>query len=270
MLEFWQHFYENTNRVAFSIGMFKIHYYALCYILALLIALFIGQKFAPRFGFNKKEIENYFVWIEIGIILGARIGYILVYSDDKLYYLSNPWQMFNPFVNGEFVGIAGMSYHGALVGALITTYLYSKKYKKNMFKILDLVALSVPLGYIFGRIGNFLNHELFGRATDVAWGVYVGDTLRHPSQLYEAFAEGLIIFIIIYIFSKRIKFNGQLICIYAMSYGIARFICEFFREPDFNLGFIALSLSMGQILSLIMFCFALGLYFYLNKIKDNH
>lgn len=269
MLEFWQHFYENTNRIAFSIGMFKIHYYALCYIAALLIALFIGQKFAPRFGFSKKEIENYFVWIEIGIILGARIGYIVVYSDDRFYYLSHPWQMFNPFVNGEFVGIAGMSYHGALVGALIATYFYAKKYQKNMFKILDLVALSVPLGYIFGRIGNFLNHELFGRATDVAWGVYVGDILRHPSQLYEAFAEGLLVFLVIYYFAKNIKFNGQLICIYAISYSFARFVCEFFREPDFNLGFIALSLSMGQILSILTLLCGIILYIFLKNKKIN-
>ncbi|ULO02042.1 phosphatidylglycerol-prolipoprotein diacylglyceryl transferase [Campylobacter sp. RM5004] len=265
MLEFWQHFYENTNRVAFSIGMFKIHYYALCYIAALLIALYIGQKNAHKFGFSKKEIENYFIWIEIGIILGARIGYILVYSDDRAYYLLNPWQMFNPFSNGEFIGIAGMSYHGALFGALIATYLYAKKYKKNMFKILDLVALSVPLGYVFGRIGNFLNHELFGRITDVSWGVYVGNELRHPSQLYEAFTEGILTFLVIWYFSKNIKFNGQLICIYGITYSIARFACEFFREPDFNLGFIALNLSMGQILSFIMFLISISLYFYLKK-----
>ncbi len=267
MLEFWQHFYENTNRVAFSIGMFKVHYYALCYILALLIALFVGQKFAHRFGFSKKEIENYFIWIEIGVILGARIGYILVYSDDTLYYLIHPWQMFNPFINGEFVGIAGMSYHGAMIGALIATYLYAKKYKKNIFKILDLVALSVPLGYFFGRIGNFLNHELFGRVTDVFWGVYVGDELRHPSQIYEAFTEGILVFIIIYFFYKRPRFDGKLICIYGLSYSFARFVCEFFREPDFNLGFIALSLSMGQILSLLMFVISSLLYLKLSKSK---
>lgn len=265
MLDFWQHFYENTNRVAFSLGMFKVHYYALCYIAALLLALYIGQKNAHKFGFSKKEIENYFIWIEIGVILGARIGYILVYSDDTMYYLSHPWQMFNPFHYGEFIGIAGMSYHGALIGALVSTYLYAKKYQKNMFKILDLVALSVPLGYIFGRIGNFLNHELFGRITDVSWGVYVGNELRHPSQLYEAFAEGLLVFFVVRYFAKNIKFNGQLICIYAMAYGFARFVCEFFREPDFNLGFIALDLSMGQILCFIMFFAGAILYKVLPK-----
>ncbi|MBZ7987890.1 prolipoprotein diacylglyceryl transferase [Campylobacter canadensis] len=261
MLEFWQHFYENTNVVAFDIFGIKVRYYALCYIVSLLLALFIAMKNAKDFSFSKKEIENYFIWIEIGIILGARLGFVFVYSDYRFYYLTHPWQIFNPFMGGEFVGIAGMSFHGAVFGAFVASYLYAKKHKKNLFTLLDLVAFSVPLAYIFGRIGNFLNHELFGRSTEVAWGVYVDGVLRHPSQLYEAFCEGLLVFLVILYFKKRQKFTGQLICIYGISYSIARFFCEFFREPDSNLGFITFYLSMGQILSIIMIFICSIVYF---------
>ena len=122
-----------------------------------------------------------------GIIIFARVAYILIYDPNTAYYLSAPWQMFNPFVNGEFSGIRGMSYHVGVIGFLIGSYLYTKIYKKSFWQLMDLAALSIPLGYVFGRIGNFLNQELIGRATDVPWGIYVDGVLRHPSQLYEAF-----------------------------------------------------------------------------------
>ena len=157
-----------------------------------------------------------------------------------------------------------MSFHGAIVGFLLATFLFCKKYKQNAWQYLDLVALSVPLAYVFGRIGNFLNQELFGRVTNVAWGIYVDNALRHPSQLYEAFLEGIAVFFVVILVKTRQKFTGELIIVYACAYSLARFICEFFREPDFGIGFVAFGLSMGQILSLVMFIIALLFYAYLK------
>lgn len=254
------------NPVAFELIGFKIHWYGIMYVLALVIALLAAKYFVKKDGIkiSAKMLDNYFLWVEIGVILGARIGYIAIYDVNSLYYFSHPWQIFNPFKNGEFVGIRGMSYHGAVIGFVVATLLFCKKYKQNLWKYLDLVAISVPAGYFFGRIGNFLNQELFGRVTDVSWGIFVDGILRHPSQIYEGILEGLAIFVILFFYRKFKKCDGELIAIYAMLYTIARFICEFFREPDFNIGFVALGMSMGQILSIFMFICGLGLLIYLR------
>ena len=248
-MEFWQNIYSNFDVVAFNFFGFKIYWYSLMYVFSLLLALFLAKFFVRKFKLNisEKMLDNYFIWAELGVILGARLGYILIYDTHTLWYITHPWQIFNPFdKDGNFVGIRGMSYHGAIVGFLIATFLFCKKYKQNAWLFLDLVALCVPLAYTFGRIGNFLNQELFGRLTTVPWGIYVDGALRHPSQLYEAFLEGIVLFIIVY---------------------IARFVCEFFREPDFSIGFVAFNLSMGQILSLVMFVLSF-LIFLKIKIKS--
>lgn len=270
-MHFWQNIYENFDVIAFEIFSFKIYWYAIMYVLALFVALMMAKYFIKKYDFNISNtlLDNYFLWAELGVILGARIGYILIYDDNTLWYISNPWQIFNPFYNGEFVGIRGMSYHGAIVGFLLGTYLFCKKYKQNILNYLDLAALSIPLGYFFGRIGNFLNQELFGRISDVPWGIYVNGNLRHPSQLYEAFLEGLCVFIVVFIVKQKQKFNGELILAYAYSYSLARFICEFFREPDANIGYLIFDLSMGQILSLFMFCVSLLFYIYIKFKKVN-
>ncbi|MBK1973297.1 prolipoprotein diacylglyceryl transferase [Campylobacter sp. TTU-622] len=270
-MEKWQNIYSNFNVVAFELFGLKVHWYGIMYILSLIIALLLAKFFVKKFKINisSKMLDNYFIWVEIGVILGARLGYILIYDSNTLWYLAHPWQIFNPYYNGEFVGIRGMSYHGAIIGFLVATFLFCKKYKQNMWIYLDLVALSVPLAYIFGRIGNFLNQELFGRVTDVPWGIYVNGILRHPSQLYEAFFEGFVVFLIVYYANLRKSFNGELIIIYASAYSLARFFCEFYREPDFGLGYIIFGLSMGQILSLLMCMLSLLFYIYLKKYKIN-
>ncbi|EGH4467924.1 prolipoprotein diacylglyceryl transferase [Campylobacter lari] len=270
-MEFWQNIYANFDVVAFEIFGLKVHWYGIMYVLALLVALMVAKYYAIKdnMGISKAMLDSYFIWVEIGVILGARLGYILIYDAHTLWYLTHPWQIFNPFYNGEFVGIRGMSYHGAVVGFLIATYAFCKKNKQNLWKYLDLVAISVPCGYIFGRIGNFLNQELFGRATEVPWGIYVDGILRHPSQLYEAFLEGCVVFAILLLIKKYKKYNGELIAYYTILYALARFVCEFFREPDFGIGFVAFGMSMGQILSLLMFLLGLFLSFYLRNIKKN-
>ncbi len=266
----WQHIYEKFNPVAFQIGSIGVHWYGIMYVLALVSALFVAKYFAKKydFGIDTKGLDDYFIWVEIGVILGARLGFILFYDPHTAYYLTHPWQIFNPFMDGKFVGISGMSYHGALVGFLISTWLYGKRHKVNIFKILDLVALSVPLGYVFGRIGNFFNKGLIGRETDVPWGIYVDGVLRHPSQLYEALLEGIVVFVILYMYRSKKRFDGELIALYGMLYSLARFVAEFFRKPDFQLGFVLDGwMTMGQILSIFMFFISLLLYIYLFRKK---
>ena len=264
----WSHIYEHFDPVAFRIFGLKVHWYGIMYLLALLVALWIAKRIVKKdnYPIDDKTLDNYFIWAEIGVILGARIGYFVFYDPHLDYYLLHPWQMFNPFMDGKFIGIRGMSYHGAIIGFLIATFLFAKKYKIDAWLLLDLVALSVPLGYVFGRIGNFLNQELIGRATDVPWGIYVGGVLRHPSQLYEAFLEGVVIFAILYLYRKRKRFNGELIALYGILYGVMRFFGEFFRQPDIQLGFICCGwMTMGQILSLLMLLLAIAVYIYLYK-----
>ena len=132
--------------------------------------------------------------------------------------------------------------------------------------LMDLVAVAVPAGYFFGRLGNFMNQELVGRVTDIPWGIYVGEQLRHPSQLYEAFTEGLLLFLILFWYRKKKRFDGELIALYGLLYGLFRFICEFFRAPDIQLGFVCCGwMTMGQVLSLLMAALSLGVYLYLRR-----
>ena len=237
------------------------------YILALVSGYLLGIKFGEKLGFDKKTIDEYFIWAEIGVILGARFGYVLFYMPGyQKYYLFHPWEAFNPFVNGKFVGIAGMSYHGAVIGFALATLLFCYFKKIDFWKILDVVALAVPLAYIFGRLGNFLNERIVGRVTDVPWGVYIDGALRHPIGIYEAFFEGFLTFLIIYFYYKKFyKCKGELIGLYLISYGFFRFLCEFWREPDPQLGFIIGSFTMGQILSSFMIIFGIVVFIYRRK-----
>jgi len=267
-MEYWNHIYKHFDPVAVDLGFISVHWYGIMYISALLVALWFAKWIIKRdqMPIAEATIDSYFIWIEVGIILGARIWYILFYDPNTLYYLTQPWQIFNPFSNGEFVGIRGMSYHGAVVGGAIASYLFARRNPGEIYKILDVVALAVPVGFVFGRIGNFLNQELVGRATEVPWGIYVDGVLRHPSQLYEGFLEGILVAIIIYWYRKRRTFDGELIGIYGMLYGTARFIAEFWREPDAQLGYLYGNwLTMGQIQSFIMVVICMGLYLFIKK-----
>jgi len=268
-LEFWQNIYSNFNPVAFEVFSLKVHWYGIMYILALLSALWLAGYIVRKDSLDipEKLLEKYFIYIEIGVILGARIGYFIFYSNDTFYYLTHPWQMFNPFgENGEFVGIRGMSFHGAVIGFGLGSILFAKKYKGYTIKILDVAAIAIPFGYVFGRIGNFLNQELIGRESDVSWAINVAGTMRHPSQLYEAFLEGFLIFIILYFYRIKKRFDGELMAWYLGLYAISRTIAEMFRQPDVQLGFICCDvITMGQVLSTAMFIFAILWYVVFSK-----
>ncbi|MEN8718047.1 MAG: prolipoprotein diacylglyceryl transferase, partial [Sulfurovum sp.] len=194
--------------------------------------------------------------------------YILFYDSHTMYYLTHPWQIFNPFINGVYAGISGMSYHGALIGFVIASYIFCKKNKVSFWFLADISVLGISAAYVFGRVGNFFNQELIGRATDVPWGIYVGNTLRHPSQLYEAFLEGIVVFAILVYFRKRKTFNGQLALLYGFLYSIMRIIAEIYRQPDIQLGFIYSNwLTMGMLISGIIAVACLGLYIIIEKRK---
>ncbi len=240
------------------------------YVTALLLATFFAYYIVKKdkLPVPKSLLDSYIIWVEIGVILGAKLGYVLFYDPNLSYFLSQPWQIFNPYNQyGEFVGIAGFSYHGALLGFFIASTLFSLVHKIDQWYLLDITAIAIPLGYTFGRIGNFLNQELIGRETTLSWGIYVDKTLRHPSQLYEAFLEGVIVFTILYLYRKQKSFNGELIALYMLLYAIARFIAEFFREPDIQIGYLYFGwMTKGQEFSILMIIFALGLYLYRKKI----
>lgn len=268
----WNHIYDTFNPIAFHIFSIPVHWYGLMYVLALSTALLIGKYFIKKekMKFKSEELDAYFIYVEIGVILGARLGYILFYDTQTAFYLSHPWEIFNPFRDGEFVGIRGMSYHGAVIGFLIGSYIYSLRHKVEFGSIMDLIALSIPLAFVFGRIGNFLNQELVGRVTDVPWGILVDGVLRHPSQLYEALLEGVGVFVVVYLYKNYKKFSGELALVYAFSYGIFRAIAEIWRAPDVQIGYVCCNtITQGQVMSLGMSALAaiLWVYFYIKYRK---
>jgi phosphatidylglycerol:prolipoprotein diacylglycerol transferase len=193
----------------------------------------------------------------LGVIIGGRFGYALFYNFG--YYFQHPLEIILPFdfSHGfKFVGLSGMSYHGGLIGVVIVFVLFCRKHKINLWHFGDLFCPAIPLGYTFGRIGNFINGELFGRVTTVPWGMYFpldpSQSLRHPSQLYEALFEGIVLFILLWLIRKKKRFDGFLVGIYICGYGFVRFFIEFFREPDYQLGLVLGFMSMGQVLCLLM------------------
>jgi phosphatidylglycerol:prolipoprotein diacylglycerol transferase len=207
----------------------------------------------------------------IGVLLGARLGYVLIYN--FVYYLQHPLEIFLPFSFADgirFIGISGMSYHGGVIGVIIMSVLFCRKRKIDFWKFADLICPAIPLGYTFGRLGNFINGELFGRATTMPWGMYfpldATNTLRHPSQLYEAAFEGILLFIILWLLRKKTGVDGSLLGLYIFGYGLARFIVEFFREPDFAVGLI----SIGQFLCLLMMLAGIMILTWLKNTKQKN
>ncbi|HIP47282.1 MAG TPA: prolipoprotein diacylglyceryl transferase [Campylobacterales bacterium] len=266
-MTFWNNIYANFDPVAFSLGSIKVHWYGIMYVTALLVGIFVAKWLVKKdkLPVSQDILDNYIIWIEIGVIIGARVGYLAFYQPNFSQYLLEPWQMFNPMQNGVFVGISGMSFHGAVLGFLAGSTLFSWRYKINQWFMLDIAAVAIPAGYFFGRIGNFVNQELVGRQTDVSWGILVEGILRHPSQLYEALTEGIIVFIIMYAIRKRKTFHGQLISIYLILYGIARFSAEMFRAPDPQIGYVYSDwMTKGQQFSLIMIAFGIALYLFMK------
>ena len=274
--EWWQHLPQQISPVIFEIGWFKVQYYGLSYIAAFALTYFLVLyriKHEHRFEFTKDQINDITTYAILGLIIGARLGYVLFYN--LTYYLRHPLEIFLPFAfsNGfAFTGISGMSYHGGLIGALLAVIWYIRKAELRFWDVTDLYLTVVPLGYTFGRLGNFMNGELFGRTTTSPIGMYFplapDKMLRHPSQLYEAFFEGIFLFVILWSIRKIKKPRGAMLAFYVIGYGTVRFFIEFFRQPDAHIGFVFLSFSMGQILCALMIAGGIGLYIYLRQTQQ--
>ena len=240
-------FINDFDPVAFNIFSLEIRWYSLSYIFGIIFGwVYCKKKLITNTSF-KKIFDDYIFYIILGIVVGGRLGYVLIYNIK--YYINNPLEIL-------MIWNGGMSFHGALIGIIVVTYLFSKKNEINTFYLLDLVALSSPIGIFFGRISNFLNSELYGRETEVFWSVKfisIDNINRHPSQIYEAILEGLILFIILnYLISRDNKKDGYISSLFLIFYSIFRFLAEFTREPDEHLGLLLFNLSMGQIISVIV------------------
>lgn len=242
--------YPEFNPIAISVGPLNVHWYGLMYLLAFAVAWLLGQYRAKKANYQywtSEEVSDLIFYGALGAVLGGRIGYMLFYKWSSL--LAAPWTIF-------FVWEGGMSFHGGVLGVLVAVLCLMKKTKKSFAQIADFVVPLVPLGLGFGRLGNFINGELWGRVTEVPWGMvfpYAGMLPRHPTQLYEALGEGVLLFIVIWIYSSKPRPPLAVSALFLMGYGVIRFSIEFFREPDAHLGFVAFGwLTQGQLLSIPM------------------
>ena len=235
--------YPEIDPVIFSIGFLKIRWYGLMYVIGFLLAWWLARRRSKRDDspINAEQVDDLVFYAMLGVIVGGRVGYALVYGTDQL--LSDPFYLFR-------ITEGGMSFHGGLAGVLIAMWLYGRKLKHTMWKMTDFVAPLVPLGLGFGRIGNFINGELWGKPTDVPWAFVVDGVARHPSQLYEALLEGFVLFAILWVYSARPRPYLAVSAMFLLFYGIFRFAIEFVRLPDQDPGYIAWGwVTMGQLLS---------------------
>jgi phosphatidylglycerol:prolipoprotein diacylglycerol transferase len=244
--------YPQIDPVALQLGPLTIHWYGIMYLLGFGAAYWLGIQRArknPK-AWNANEIGDLVFYCAIGAVLGGRLGYIIFYKAG--FYLSNPLEVLQ-------VWKGGMAFHGGLIGVLLAIWLYARKTDRSFFQVGDFVAPMVPIGLLCGRVGNFINQELWGRQTDVPWAMVFpagGNVARHPSMLYEAALEGVVLFCILWWYSVRPRAVGRVSGLFMIFYGLFRFLVEFYRVPDAHLGYLALDwVTMGQLLSLPMILF---------------
>jgi phosphatidylglycerol---prolipoprotein diacylglyceryl transferase len=252
---------EWIDPVIFSVGVFQVRWYGLMYVLGFLVGGFLLNHLARKkfWPLPKETIDQYITRLIIGMFLGARFFYVFIYNWE--YYSVNLVDIFS-------VWKGGLSFHGAVVGMCIATWLFARKHKLHFFQIADSMAVAGSPGLFLGRMGNFINGELYGRVTDSWAGVIfpgTGPFPRHPSQLYEGVLEGIVLFGILYFIHKRQKFYGVVSAAFLVGYGVFRFVVEFFREPDAQLGYYFGFLTMGQILCVLMLPAAYVMFIYARK-----
>ncbi len=257
--------------IIFSLGPLAIRWYGMMYVLAFVLFVVFGRmhvKRRPDMGFNAQHLEDLVFYGMIGVVLGGRLGYVMFYK--PMYYLSHPIEIF-------YIWQGGMSFHGGFLGVLVAMLIFARRTNRTFFQVTDFIAPLVPLGYAAGRLGNFINGELPGRITDAAkwpWAMWfpfhdpAGPVARHPSQLYQLALEGIVLFLILWLYAKKPRPVGAVSALFLIGYGAGRFITEFAREPDDFLGYLALQLSMGQWLSLPMIAAGLVLFAVSVKKRD--
>ena len=259
-------FINNFDPVAFQIISFEIRWYSLAYIAGIIIGWLLCKKILIQKSDINEKFDDYITYLVIGMIIGGRLGYIIFYNFS--YYINNFFDIFK-------VWEGGMSFHGGLIGIIIASILFTKKHNQDSFLYMDLVSLVAPIGIFFGRLANFINSELYGTPTDIPWAVtfiQVDNLSRHPSQLYEAILEGIILFIILMYFKNKdyLKKPGLISGLFLIFYSIFRFFIEFVRVPDEQLGYLIFELSMGQIISLIFFVIGIILFYLKNENKQTY
>jgi phosphatidylglycerol:prolipoprotein diacylglycerol transferase len=259
--------FPNIDPIAFDIGPFAVRWYAIAYLIGFVAGwrycLWLARRVAMRP--TPEEMDDYLVWAVIGTILGGRLGYVLFYN--PAYFLERP-------LDALMIWEGGMSFHGGLAGVIISMILFAWARGFSPFAIGDIVAAAAPIGLFFGRIANFINGELYGRASDVPWAVAFprgGLVGRHPSQLYEALLEGLVLFVVLFLLARNEAIRrrtGTVGGVFMIGYGLCRIFVELFREPDAQLGFLAFGATMGQLLSVPMIL--LGIWFIARAERRPH
>ena len=254
-------FINNFDPVAFNIFSLEIRWYSLSYIFGIIFGWVYCKRYLIKNQNVLKLFDDLISYLIIGIILGGRLGYIIFYN--PIYYSKNLSEIF-------MIWNGGMSFHGGVLGVIVATYLFGKKNKINYFIFLDLIAMAAPIGIFLGRITNFINSELYGRETNLYWSVKfekIDNLSRHPSQIYEAFFEGIILFLLLNLVFKKYFYKsvGVISSLFIIFYSLFRFMIEYTREPDPQLGIIFTYFTMGQLISIIFFIFGLLIYFNKNE-----
>ena len=257
-------FINNFDPVAIEIFSLEIRWYSLAYIFGILLGWILAKKLFIKNLEIKNKFDDYLTYLIIGIILGGRLGYVFIYNLN--FYINNPIDIFK-------IWQGGMSFHGGLIGVIFVSIIFAKKNNQNSFLYMDIVALVAPIGIFLGRIANFINSELYGTITNVPWSVkfiQVDNLPRHPSQLYEALLEGVLLFLILMYFRNKFSNKPGIISgLFLIFYSIFRFFIEFYRIPDEQLGFIFLNLTMGQVVSLIFMLSGLILFYFKYETHKN-
>lgn len=256
--------YPKIDPIAFSVGKLPVHWYGIMYLVAFASAWWLGRLRArkPNSGWSTEQIDDIVFYCALGVVLGGRIGYTLFYNLQA--FLHHPVVLFK-------VWEGGMSFHGGLLGVLVAIWLFNRKYQHGYWNTVDFIAPLVPLGLGAGRLGNFINGELWGKVSDVPWAMVfpgAGEQARHPSMLYEFVLEGPVLFLILWLYSSKPRPTMAVSGLFALCYGIFRFLVEFVRMPDAQLGYLAFGwVTMGQILSLPLILVGIGLLGYAYRKK---
>jgi phosphatidylglycerol:prolipoprotein diacylglycerol transferase len=240
--------HPNIDPIAFSIGPLAVRWYGLMYLAGFAIGWWLGTRRIAKgqAPITRAQLDDLLFLIVLGVIFGGRLGYVLFYK--PAYYAAHPLEILA-------IWQGGMSFHGGLLGVLLALVVAARRHKVDWLRLTDFIAPLIPPGIAAGRLGNFINAELPGRVTDVPWGMVfpgAGDAPRHPSQLYQCALEGLALFVLLWWFSSKPRPRGQVSALFLLGYGVLRFIAEFAREPDSFIGYLALGLTMGQWLCLVM------------------
>jgi len=265
--------HPQIDPVAIHLGPLAVHWYGLTYLAAFGLFLWLARARLKHVPFNgatgrtpwtRQDVEDMLFLGVMGVILGGRIGYCLFYKPG--YYAAHPLEVFA-------VWQGGMSFHGGLIGVVLAEVWFARSRGRGLFEVADFVAPCVPTGLAMGRLGNFINGELWGRVAspDLAWGMVfrgAGDLPRHPSQLYQFLGEGLLLFVVMWWYARQPRKPGQVAALFLMGYGILRFAAEFFREPDAHLGLLSLGMSMGQWLCVPMVLAGAGLWWHAGKFRS--